>query len=99
MADRGRSIGTIFAEIDLSKDPLDRKLDAIKKDAGVVVTDIEKNFQTLGLKSAQHFDLLRAKIENAYQGILHGAKSTSDDILRAEQARNAQLAALTDQQF
>lgn len=60
---------------------------------------MEKNFQRLGLKSGQHFDLLRAKAENAYQGIKHSSTSTANDILRAEQAKHEQLTRLNEQQF
>ncbi|RJR40799.1 MAG: hypothetical protein C4576_19740 [Desulfobacteraceae bacterium] len=92
-------LGTVFVELDLQYDQFNKKLDRVKQDASVVTLETEKNFQNLGLKSAQHFEYLRAKAENAYQGILHSASSTATDIIRAEKAKNEQLERLNEQQF
>jgi hypothetical protein len=97
MADH--SIGKIFVELDLDPSKYMKGLQGIHKDASVVTLDVEKNFKDLGIKSSQHFDLLRAKAENAYQGIKHSSLSSANDIVRAEEAKNAKLTQLNEQQF
>lgn len=97
MADH--SIGRIFAEINLDPDPFNKGLARLKTDAGVVVLGVEKNFQTLGIKSSEYFNLTRAAAENAYQGVKNSATATANDILRAEEARNAKMISLNEQQF
>lgn len=95
----GKPIGTIYAELDLDTTKYTKAQQSILKDAQVVTFDIEKNFKNLGLKSSAFMDVTRAQIINSYQGILHSATSTSNDILRAEEAKNAKIKALNEQQF
>lgn len=99
MAEKGSPLATIFAEIDLDSSKFTRAQQQILKDASVVALDVEKNYQTLGIKSAAHFDLLRARAENAYMGILHSSQSTAADIIRAEEAKNSKMKALYTEQF
>ena len=98
MAVRGR-IGTLFVELDLDTDKFTKAQQNLHKEATRVTLDVEKNYKNLGIKSAQQMDMMRAKIVNSYDGIAHSAKSTADDILRAEKAKNAKLRQLNDQQF
>lgn len=95
----GRSIGTIFVELDLDPSRYTRGQQQLYKDATTTSLSIEENFKKLGIKTAAEFDLMRAKIANAYTSITHDARATANDIVRAEQAKNAQLAALNEQQF
>jgi hypothetical protein len=95
----GKPIGTLFVELDLDSSRYLKGQQQILKDAQVVTFDIEKNFKNLGLKSSAAMDLSRAQIVNAYQGILHSANTTANDIVRAEEAKNSKLKALNEQQF
>lgn len=95
----GRSIGTVYAEIDLDSSRYLRSQKQLLKDATSTSLSIEQNFKNLGVRSSAEFDLMRAKITNSYNMIASSAKASANDILRAEQAKNAQLKALNEQQF
>jgi len=95
----GRPIGTAFVEIDLDASRYTRSQQQLYKDATSTTLNIEENFRKLGIKSSAEMDLMRAKITNAFDRITHSSQATANDILRAEQAKNAQLAALNEQQF
>jgi hypothetical protein len=95
----GKPIGTIYAELDLDTTKYTKAQQQILKDASVVTLDIEKNYKNLGIKSGSYFDLFRAQAENSYQGILHSSKSTSNDIIRAEEAKQERLKQLDEQQY
>jgi hypothetical protein len=95
----GRSIGTIFVELDLDPSRYQKGQQQLLKDATTVTTGIESNYKNLGIKSAASMDLMRAQIVNAYEGIKHSANATADDRVRAEQAMNAKLKTLNEQQF
>jgi len=82
---KGRPIGTIYAELDLDASKFTKAQKTILKEAGVVTTGVEKNYKTLGIKSATMFDAMRKQAENAYQGIAHSSRATADDIKRAEE--------------
>ena len=99
MAERGKPVGTIFAELDLDTTRYTRAQQRLLKDATSTSLSIEENFRKLGIKSAAEFDLMRAKITNAYDMIKSSAQATANDILRAEQAKNAQLKAINEKQF
>ena len=96
---QGHSIGTIFAEMDLDYEPYTRAQKRLLQDATSTTINIEKSYRDLGIKSAKEFDLMRAKINNAYTRIAGDAKASADDIIRAEKAKNEQLRRLNDQQF
>jgi len=95
----GQSIGTVFVELDLDASRYTKSQQRLYKDATQVSLGIEDNFRKLGIKSSAEFDLMRAKITNSYDMIKNSSKATANDIIRAEQAKNAQLKALNDQQF
>lgn len=95
----GTPVGTIFAELDLDASRYTNGQQRLLKDATTVTLNIEKNFQNLGVKSAAEMDLMRAKITNSFDMIKNSAKATANDIIRAEEAKNAKLKALNEQQF
>lgn len=95
----GQSIGTVFVELDLDASRYTKSQQRLYKDATQVSLGIEDNFRKLGIKSSAEFDLMRAKITNSYDMIKNSSKATANDIIRAEQAKNAQLKALNDQQY
>lgn len=95
----GRSVGTIFCELDLDPSRYTKGQRQLYKDATTTSLNIEENFKKLGVKSAAEFDLLRAKANNAFLMIANSSKATANDILRAEEAKNAKLRALNEQQY
>lgn len=97
MADK--PVGTIFVELDLDASRYTKGQRQLLKDAQTSSTVLEKNFQNLGIKSAATMDLMRSKIMLSYEAIVGSAKATANDIIRAEEAKNAKLKALNDQQF
>ena len=94
-----QSIGKAFVEIDLDPSRFTRGQQKLYKDATQTTLNIERNFKNLGIKSAAEFDLMRQKIANAYNMIAHSSKSTANDIVRAEIAKNEQLKQINEQQF
>ena len=95
----GKPVGTIFVELDLDASRYTKGQQKLLKDATSTSTIIEQNFQNLGIKSAAHFDLLRAKIKNSYEAIANSSRLSAAEIIRAEEAKNAKLKALNAQQF
>ena len=92
-------LGSVYVELQLDRSKFDRSLQQLEKDATSTPIQIEKAFANLGIKSSYQFDLLRQKAINNYEAIKQSAQATANDILRAEQAKNAQLKALDAQQF
>ena len=97
MADK--PIGTMFVELDLDASRYTKGQQQLLKDAQTASTTLEKNFQNLGIKSAGTFDLMRAKTINSFEAIAKSSRATADDIIRAEEAKNAKLQQINDQQF
>ena len=95
----GKPVGTIFVELDLDASRYTKGQQKLLKDAQTTSLNIEQNFKNLGIKSAAEMDLLRAKIKNSFDMIANSSKATANDIIRAEEAKNAKLKALNDQQF
>ena len=95
----GRSIGTIFVELDLDPSRYMKGQQQLLKDATAASLNIEQNFKNLGIKSSAEMDLMRAKIQNSFEMIANSSKATANDILRAEEAKNAKLKALNETQF
>lgn len=95
----GKPIGTMFVELDLDTTRYTKAQQAMLRDATKASDILEKNFQNLGIKSAAHYDLLRSKVQLSYEAIVNSSKVSANDILRAEEAKNAKLKALNEQQF
>jgi|GEM_PF-2869412 lambda family phage tail tape measure protein len=96
---KGKPIGTIFAELDLDTTRYTKAQQRLLRDATSTSLSIEDNFRKLGIKSSAEFDLMRAKIENSYRMIRNSALATTNDIVRAEKAKNAQIARLDEMQY
>ena len=94
-----KPVGTIFVELDLDASRYTKGQQKLLKDATSTSTTLEQNFKNLGIKSAGTFDLMRAKIMNSFEAIANSSKATANDIIRAEEAKNAKLKALNEQQF
>ena len=97
MADK--PIGTMFVELDLDASRYTKGQQKLLKDAQSTSLSIEQNFKNLGIKSSAEMDLMRSKIKNSFDMIANSSKSTANDILRAERAKNEQLDALNKKQF
>jgi len=99
MGNKGRSIGTIFAEIDLDSSSYTKKQKEILSGAKVTVLDIEKNWRTIGSSSDKMYEAMRQNITNAYNQIANSAKSSANDILRAEREKNARIEEINKKQY
>ena len=95
----GKPVGVIFVELDLDASRYTKGQQKLLKDATSTTLNIEQNFKNLGVKSSAEMDLMRAKIKNSFDMIANSSKATANDIIRAEEAKNAKLKALNDQQF
>ena len=84
--------------LDLDTTRYTRGQQQLLRDATTTTLNIEQNFKNLGVRSSAEMDLMRQKITNSYDMIANSAKATANDILRAEEAKNAKLKALDDQQ-
>lgn len=92
-------IGRVFVELDMDVDRYTKAQRKLYKDATSTSLSIEQNFKSLGIKTSAHYDLMRQKISNAYQSIAHDARATANDLIRAEKAKNDQLAKLQNEQY
>ena len=95
----GRSVGTIFVELDLDPSRYTKGQQQLLRDATTTSLNIEQNFKNLGINSAASLDLMRQKAQNSFDMIANSSKSSADDIVRAEQAKNDKLTSLNQQQF
>lgn len=93
------SLGTIFVEMDIDRDRWSGAQRRLLTDATSTSLKIEDNFRKLGIKSSAEMDLMRRKITNSFNMIKNSSQATSNDIVRAEKAKNAQLKTLNEQQF
>jgi hypothetical protein len=99
MVAKGQPVGTIFVELDLDDSRYLKGQQALLKSATSTSLNIEQNFKNLGVKSSAEMDLMRAKINNSFEMIANSSRATANDIIRAEEAKNAKLMALNEQQF
>jgi hypothetical protein len=95
----GKPVGTIFVELDLDASRYTKGQQKLLQDAQSTTLNIEQNFKNLGIKSAAEMDLMRAKIKNSFDMIANSSKATANDIIRAEEAKNAKLKSINTQQF
>ncbi len=72
---------------------------AILQSATTTSLNIDRNWQILGQKSDVMYNAMRQNAVNAYEMIRNHAGSTATDIIRAEQAKNATLTRLNEEQF
>lgn len=96
---QGRSIGTVFVELDLDPSLYTRKQKQILAGARTTALSVEKNWETIGSQSDRMYDAMRQRVINAYGQIKNSAKTTASEMVRLEQAKNARLKEIDDQQF
>ena len=92
-------LGTIFVELSLDDKVYKQKLSEIQPNAVATAKGVETAWRALGTKSEAAFDAQRRSAENAFKLIEKSASSTANDIIRAEQAKVAQLKRIDDQQY
>jgi tape measure domain-containing protein len=95
----GQAVGTLYVELDLDATRYTRGQTQLLRDSQTASETLEKNFQNLGIKSSAHMDLMRSKVKLSYDAIVNDARSTANDILRAEEAKNRRLQEINNMQF
>lgn len=93
------NLGTVFVELSLDDKVYKQKLSDIQPHAVATAKGVETAWKALGTKSAEVFDAQRRAAENAYTLIKNSATRTSNDIIRAEEAKNAKIKQLNEQQY
>lgn len=92
-------LGSVWVELNLDDKVYKQKLSEQLTSTQTTAKGIETSWRALGVKSDAYFDMQRRSAENAYTLIKNSALSTSNDIVRAEKAKNDKIKALTDQQL
>ena len=95
----GSPVGLVFVEVSMDYTPYTRAQKNLLKSVQSSTLNVEKSYTDLGIKSSKTFDLMRAKIHNAYNRISNDATASAKDIIAAETAKNKKLQQLNDQQF
>ena len=91
--------GTIITKVALDDKGLKTSLDGVKKKGKKTATEIERAWKSMGKKSDQTYDTMRANINKNYNTIKNHAKSTAADIVRAEKAKALKISRINKQQF
>jgi len=95
----GKPIGTMFVELDLDTSGYTRKQKEIIVGSKTTSLEVEKNWRTIGGSSDKMYSAMRQNIQNSYSQIVNNAKSSADEIVRAERAKAAKLKAIDEQQY
>lgn len=73
--------------------------DSVKKAGGEVSDRLQKDFETLGIKSASDMDAAKTKINKSFDSIKNSGVATSDEIVRAEKARASEIEKIDSENF
>lgn len=92
-------LGTVFVELSLDDKIYRQKLSETLTSTTTTAKGIETSWKALGVKSNAIFEAQARAVQNAYTLIKNSATSTANDIIRAEEAKNAKLKVLNEQQF
>ena len=93
------SVGKIFVELDLDPSRYLKSQRTLLKESQHGATILEKNFKNLGIRSGATFDLMRAQAIQSFNAIKKSGKATTDDLIRAEKAKNEKIKKLNEQQY
>ncbi len=93
------NLGTVFVELSLDDKIYKQKLSEILTSTQTTAKGAETAWKALGVKSDAMFEAQARAAQNAYTLIKSSATSTSADIMRAEEAKNAKLTQLNEQQY
>ncbi len=92
-------LGTVFVELSLDDKIYKERLSEVLTSTTATAKGIETSWRALGTKSDVVFDAQRRSYENAMTLIKNSTTSTHNDIIRAEEAKNAKIHALNEQQY
>ncbi len=95
----GSKLGSIYVELSLDDKIYKQKLASMPADAQATTKGLETSWRSLGVKTNEYFDNSRRAAENAYQLILKSGKYNSEELIRAEKAKNETIERLNTQQF
>lgn len=95
----GKPIGTIYAELDLDTSKYTAAQKKILYDSQTYAINVENSWKVLGQKSDVMYNAMRQQAINAYENIKARATSSAAEIVRAEEAKNARIKSLNEQQF
>jgi hypothetical protein len=85
---KGRSIGTVFAELGLDSTEYDKSAQKILVKTQEVSRSAETNFKELGSHSDAIFNAMRTNIMNSYDMITKSGKASAAEIIRADHLTN-----------
>ena len=94
-----KNIGKIFVQLTLEDETFSKSLSSDLGNAQATAKGIDASFRALGVNTNKYFDDNRKAAENAYQLIHKSGKFAADELVRAEEAKNAKIHALNEQQF
>lgn len=92
-------LGTVFVELNIDDKVFKQKLSEELTSTQTTAKGIEQVWKHLGVQNDATFDAQRRSYENALKLIKASSTSTANDIVRAEKAKNEQIARLNELQF
>jgi lambda family phage tail tape measure protein len=95
----GKPVGTAFAEINLDSTKLEQGLKRTNDALISGSVKVEDAYKSLGIKSDQVYSMMKANATAAVDFIKNKTLSSKEEIVRAEQAAAAKIAAINEQQF
>ncbi len=95
----GRPIGTAFAEISLDSTKLEQGLKRTNDALMSGSIKVEDAYKSLGIKSDQVFDMMRANATAAVDFIKNKTLSSTAEIARAQEAAAAKIKSINEQQY
>jgi hypothetical protein len=93
------NLGTVFVELSLDDKIYRQKLSETLTSTQTTAKGAETAWKALGVKSDAVFESQARAAQNAYTLIKNAASSTANDIMRAEEAKNAKIKSINEQQF
>ncbi len=96
---RGKPVGTCFAEIDLDSTKLEQ---ALKKTHDTLISGsikVEDAYKSLGIKSDQVYNMMRANATAAVGFIKNKTLSSNEEIARAQKAAADKIKSINEQQY
>ena len=83
----------------VAKDDGSYVIQQVGKTAQETTSKIDKAWRDLGAKSDANYDRMRKSAVDSYNAVKNSAESSARDIVRAEQAKNAQIKRLNEEQY
>ena len=93
-----KSVGKIFAELDLDDSAYKKAQQDILRTASDTALSIEQTTKTSGVKIDAVYAQMKANAEKAFQAVAQSSKSSSDDIVEAEKKRTEALKKINEEQ-